>query len=294
MPRPHPDDSAEDVTRCRGRREDYQDVFEDVEDEPAFSEEEERPRRRKAAQEAKPRRGKKHEEEEEEESEDDGYGKQLVVHKDKKKSKSSGKEVVRRKKHQTTDEEDSSEEEKKREKKSKKKAKARKGEVITKKAWEPVPRDEVDGDFVMLISDELGQNPDKILEGVEDELLLRHTETGEYNIDGFFEEGIFSKKDQKRWSRCVDKLKTNKRKSEILLCSSKVASPSLGFNFDPSYGAGYGPDYDRPGYGPSRRVTTTTVLSPPPQASVGHRQYNPRCPDCVQYQCACHNLPIYL
>ncbi|KAI4177874.1 MAG: hypothetical protein LQ348_005748 [Seirophora lacunosa] len=224
MPRPRGSEYVKDVVQRTRPRGDYVEDFDDLEEEPEFDEEQ--PPRRRAIQKSKGRRVEESEEEEEEEQEeqeeeDDRRGKQLAVRQGKTKSQSKGKEVVRRKKHDTTEEEDSSDEsEKELKKKAKKKTKARKQEVITKKAWEPVPRDEVDRNFIKLVANELGQNPEKILEGIEDDMLQRHTETGEYNIDAFFDTGFFSKKDQKIWKRCVEKLKGNKQKSQILFCSA--------------------------------------------------------------------------
>ncbi|KAL8654616.1 MAG: hypothetical protein Q9210_001400 [Variospora velana] len=265
MPRPSAGDYAEDVPRRPTPRKGYEEDFGD-EDEESQYEEEERPRRGKGPVRSKPKRVQESEEEEEEEEvDDDARGKQVVIRKATKKPKSSGKEIVRRKKQESTTEEDSSDEsEKELKKKAKKKTKARKAEVITKKAWEPVPRDEVDRNFINLVADELGQNKAKIMEGIEDDMLQRHTETGEYNMDAFFDTGFFSKKDQKNWQRCVEKLKGNKQKSRILFCSAKTESlgGGLGACYGPSYGPihaapGYCPSYG-PSYGPSRTHMTST------------------------------------
>ncbi|KAI4086314.1 MAG: hypothetical protein LQ344_007661 [Seirophora lacunosa] len=308
MPRPRGSEYVKDAVQRTGPRGDYVEDFDDLEEEPEFDEEQ--PPRRRAIQKSKGRRVEESEEEEEEEQEeeDDRRGKQLAVRQGKTKSQSKGKEVVRRKKHDTTEEEDSSDEsEKELKKKAKKKTKARKQEVITKKAWEPVPRDEVDRNFIKLVANELGQNPEKILEGIEDDMLQRHMETGEYNIDAFFDTGLFSKKDQKIWKRCVEKLKGNKQKSQILFCSATTKSlddgwradygPNHGPGYGPAHGPGYGPGYGPsiatirspgygPGYGPSgMRTTTTMVLAEPTR---GHRTYNPYCPSCAEARMPCH------
>ncbi|KAL8973722.1 MAG: hypothetical protein Q9197_002036 [Variospora fuerteventurae] len=281
MPRPSAGDYAEDVPRRPTHRKDYEEDFGDEDEESQYDEE--RPRRGKGPVRSKPKRVQESEEDEEEEDEDeDARGKQIVVRKATKKPKSSGKEIVRRKKQESTKEEDSSDEsEKELKKKAKKKTKARKAEMITKKAWEPVPRDEVDRDFINLVADELGQNKAKIMEGIEDDMLQRHTETGEYNMDAFFDTGYFSKKDQKNWQRCVEKLKGNKQKSRILFCSATTESLGGGL------GAGYGPSYG-PGYGPSRTHMTTTYVVGLPERTRGHRTYNPNCPHCYRYVMPCH------
>ncbi|KAI4129707.1 MAG: hypothetical protein LQ338_002091 [Usnochroma carphineum] len=277
MPRPRPEEFAEDVPRRRGGRDDHKDAFDDSEDEPEFEMSEKHPRRPPPKRKPHYVDDEEDEEDEDEEEDDDRHNKQMVLRKPKHSSKSKGKEVARRKKHDTTDDEDSSDEEdKKREKKAKKKAKARKKEVITKSAWEPVPREELDGDFVQLVKQELGHDPRKILEGLEDDLLLRHTETGEYNIDAFFDEGVFSRKDEKKWKQCVKKLKTNKRRSEVLFCAAKVESP----------GPSYAPSY----FGQARTRPTTTVLVPPPGLTRGHLSFNPHCRDCLEWQRPCHEV----
>ncbi|KAL9016237.1 MAG: hypothetical protein Q9185_006406 [Variospora sp. 1 TL-2023] len=288
MPRPHAEDHAEDIPRRPNTRKGYEEDFGDEEEE----EEEARPRRRKV----KPKANRTEESEEGSEyEEEDRRGKQLVVRQGNKKSRSTGKEVVRRKKDDTTEDEDSSDEsEKELKRKAKKKMKARKKEVITKKTWEPVPRDEVDRDFINLVADELGQNEAKIMEGIEDDMLQRHTETGEYNMDAFFDTGFFSKKDQKNWQRCVEKLKGNKQKSKILFCSATTGSlgDGLGPGYRPSHGhihaaPGYNPSYG-PSYGPSRAHMTTTYVVGFPKRTRGHRTYHPNCPDCYRYIMPCH------
>ncbi|KAL8941923.1 MAG: hypothetical protein Q9216_001951 [Gyalolechia sp. 2 TL-2023] len=266
--RPTADDFEDEAPRRRGRREDHHDDFEEIADEPEFEEEvEQRPPRRKAAHRRKPRRVEEDEEgeEEEEDSDDDHHGKQLVVRSQKKK-KSSGKEVARRKKREPSEEEDSSEEEKKTKKKAKKKSKARKEEVVTKAAWEPVPRDEMDLDFIGFISDELGHHQDKIWECLEDDLILRHTETGEYNIDACFDEGNFSMKDKKQWKRAVSKLKTSTNRDGVLFCSATAHSAA------PGYGSSYGPG----------RAARGARAHMPAVTARGHRRYHPYCRDCEE------------
>ncbi|KAL8763905.1 MAG: hypothetical protein Q9184_000348 [Pyrenodesmia sp. 2 TL-2023] len=258
MPRPRKEEYADDGPCRPGPRKEYGEEYDDVEDAPDFEEPKQHPRPRKATPKRKPQYVDDDEDEELEEDDDDhdDRNKQLVVRKPKKTSKSKGKELMRRKKEDITEEEDSSsssEEDKKAEKKAKKKAKARNKEVITKKAWEPVPRGELDLDFVALVAEELGHARAKIHEGLEEELIQRHTETGEYNIDAFFDNGIFSAKDKKKWKQCVSQLKANKNKSEVLFCSFKDQSPNLGYapSHVPSYDPGYAPGY-APGYGTTR------------------------------------------
>lgn len=288
MPRPRKEEYADAGPRRPAPRKEYGEEYDEVEDAPDFEEPEQHPRPRKATPKRKPQYVDDDEEEEleEDEDDDDGRNKQLVVRKPKKTSKSKGKELVRRKKDDTTEEGDSSsssEEDKKAEKKAKKKAKARKKEVITKKAWEPVPRGELDPDFVALVADELGHARGKIHEGLEEELIQRHTETGEYNIDGFFDNGIFSAKDKKKWKQCVSKLKANKKKSEVLFCSFKTESPNL------CYAPSYVTSYD-PGYGTTRVYGAPQTLVVPAQLTRGHRQYNPHCLNCAGYGRPCHEL----
>lgn len=292
MPRPRKEEYENDGPRRPVPRKEYGEEYDEVEDAPDFEEPEQRSRPRKATSKRKPQYVEDDEEEELEEEDDgnDGRNKQLVVHKPKKTSISKGKELVRRKKADTTEEEDSpssSEEDRKAVKKAKKKAKARKKEVVTKKAWEPVPRGELDFDFVTLVVKELGHAPGKIQEGLEEELIQRHTETGEYNIDGFFDSGIFSAKDKKKWKQCVSKLKANKQKSEVLFCSFKDASPNIGYTpgYIPSYDTGYGP-----GYGTTRVYGAPQTLVVPAQLTRGHRQYNPYCRDCTGYGRPCHEV----
>ncbi|KAL8919083.1 MAG: hypothetical protein Q9208_006967 [Pyrenodesmia sp. 3 TL-2023] len=293
MPRPRKEEYADNGPRRPGPRKEYGEEYDEIEDEPYFEEPEQHSRPRKATPRRKPQYVVDDEEEEleDDDDDDDGRNKQLVVRQPKKKSKSKGKELVRRKKADTTEEEDSSsssEEDRKALKKANKKAKARKKEVVTKKAWEPVPRGELDVDFVTLIVEQLGHAPGKIYEGLEDELIQRHTETGEYNIDGFFDNGIFSAKDKKKWKQCVSQLKANKQKSEVLFCSFKDASPTVGYA--PSHIPGYDPGYG-PGYGTTRVVYgAPKTLVVPTQPTHGHRQYNPHCPECAGYGRPCHEV----
>ncbi|KAI4117895.1 MAG: hypothetical protein LQ345_001958 [Seirophora villosa] len=283
MPRPRGSEYVKDVVQRTRPRGDYVEDFDDLEEEPEFDEKQ--PPRRRAIQKSKGRRV-----EESEEEEDDRRGKKLAVRQGKTKSQSKGKEVSEKEL-----------------KKKAKKTKARKQEVITKKAWEPVPRDEVDRNFINLVANELGQNPAKILEGIEDDMLQRHTETSEYNIDAFFDTGFFNKKDQKIWKRCVEKLKGNKQKSQILFCSATteslddgwraVCGPNHGPGYGPAHGPGYGPGNGPsiatirspgygPGYGPTgMRTTTTTVVAEPTR---GHRTYHPYCPNCAEARMPCH------
>ncbi|KAL9006845.1 MAG: hypothetical protein Q9188_000376 [Gyalolechia gomerana] len=273
--RPPAGDYEDEAPWRRGRREDHHDDLAETEDKAVFEDEaEERLPRRKVAHKHQAHRAEEDEDEEEDDTDDDHHGKQLMVRSQKKK-KSTGKEVARIKKHETSDEESSSEEEKKAKKKAKKKSNARKSEMITKAAWEPVPRDEMDQYFVDLICDELEHRERKIWDCVDDEQILRHTETGEYNIDACFEEGAFSVKDKKRWKQAVSKLKTNINKAEILFCSAIAKSA----------GPGYGPSYG-PIHGPSRPTRTAAVYMPAAEVR-GHRHYNPRCHHCDECGVGC-------
>ncbi|KAI4208260.1 MAG: hypothetical protein LQ346_000140 [Caloplaca aetnensis] len=298
MPRPQKEDYAEGTSRRRGAREDYHDEHDGLEEESAFDHEEGPPRRSKALQKST----RRHADDDEadglsEDSESDRPVKKMPRGKGKGKSKSAGMELVLRKKapepSSEEDEEESSSDEEppKRKGKKKSKGKARKEETITKKAWEPVPRDEVDPDFFNLLVHELGQRSDKIWQGIEDNLLERHSETGEYNISGFFEDGVFSKKDKKKWDSVVQKLKQSKTNSRKLFCSIKTEEetyhPPAGPVHRGNYGAAYGPAYGSaysPAYSPGPR-TVVAVTAP----TLGHRQYNPRCLDCTEYGRPCHH-----
>lgn len=304
--RPTAGDFEDEAPRRRGRREDHHDDFEEAEDEPVFKEVEEPPHRHQSTRkhhqkarhlaegdededeetEERPRRHKsthKHkgkarqlEEEDDDEDddndedddEDDDRGKQLVLHPQRKK-KSHGKEVTRRKKHHTSEEESMSEDEKRAKRKASMKSKARKSEMIMKAKWEPVPADEMDGYFVGFLRDLLGHHEMKIWECVEEELILRDSETGEYNIDPCFEQGSFSKKDQRRWKETVKKFKKDKHGAELLFCSAIAKGP------------GYGPSY-----GPPAAVYVPAV------DKLGHTRYNPHCSFCVRYGVECAVVPV--
>ncbi|KAL9593512.1 MAG: hypothetical protein Q9219_007517 [cf. Caloplaca sp. 3 TL-2023] len=283
MGRPHDDDLVEAATRRRGPRKDYRDEFVDSgEDQPEFDEEPEERPRRKAASKRQAQRSRDYEGEEDEDDDDD-RGKQLVVRK-----KSKGKEVAKKKNMKVeSSDEDSTEEEKKARRKAKRKSKARKNEVITKAAWEAVPREDLDEDFVEIVCRELGHHPKKVLQGVEEDLLLRHTETGEYNIDAFFDQGVFSKEDKKKWKRAVDKLKKSKKAAQSLYCDA-VVNPGG----EPEGSVYYTPGramYAPPGYGPSRRPPPTAVYVQA-EPSGGHRRYNVYCRECRVFGQPCGNV----
>ena len=279
MGRPRPED-YEDRQERRPPRQDYREDFVDDVDEPEFEEPEERRPRQKSTKKPSHRPAREEEEDmEEEEEEDDARYKQVAVR--RKPSKSKGKELARRKSRREPsedeeDEEDSEEEDKKQKKKAQKKQKRREAEMIVKSAWEPVPRDELDMDFVFLVSEELGHDPDKILEGVEEEMVQRHTETGEYNIAAFFEQGYFSKRDEKKWKSAVAKLKRNKEKSRVLYCST-IAEPN---------GGGYG-YMTRPQRVPMPVAYYPPPPPPPPAPARGHRRYDPYCPHCEDFGMPC-------
>ncbi|KAL8909913.1 MAG: hypothetical protein Q9171_004769 [Xanthocarpia ochracea] len=192
MPRPRAQDTHEDEYRGSGRRDKHVDDH-DEDDQPEY-EHEERPRRTKSDKKPKPRHVSEDEEDEEDEDEED---EDEDDHRHKKQLE------VARKKRDDSSEESSEEETKRKEKKKKKKSKSREEETIRIDKWELVHRSEVDPDFVQLVADELGHHVNKILEGIEKDYLRRHTQTGLYNIDRFFENHMFGKLDKQNWERVV-------------------------------------------------------------------------------------------
>ncbi|KAL8820250.1 MAG: hypothetical protein Q9223_001482 [Gallowayella weberi] len=246
-------DAEEDKYRRRGRRDDEPEDYEE-EDQPVYEHEEPR-RRGKAGAMRKPQRAYSDEEAEEEESEDDDRRhKQLVVRKKSKKGKSSGKQVARKKRQESSDRRREAQEEEK--PKKKRKGKSHKKETVEVLKWEPVSIKDVDPEFLKLVLYELGVVPKKLEKGIEKGLLVRDTQTGEYNIDRFFEKGILSASDKKSWKKLLAQNKNDPR----LIHSTHT-------------GRG----------GPSRRMAPTVVLMDtrpygPPQ---GHTRFNPMCEECL-------------
>ncbi|KAL8680309.1 MAG: hypothetical protein Q9186_003491 [Xanthomendoza sp. 1 TL-2023] len=270
-------DAEEDRHRRRGRRAEEPEDYDD-DDQPEY--EHEQPRRRgKSNAVPKSRRVHSDEEAEEEESEDDdAHHKQIVVRKKSKKGKSSGKQVARKKRQESSDseaetsEEESEEEEKP--KKKKKKSKSHKKETVEILKWEPVSINDVDPDFITFVIYELGVVPKKFEDGIKKGLLLRDSQTGEYNIDRFFEKGILSASDKKSWKKLLAQNKNDPR-----LISSAHAG----------------------GGGPSRRldprmtIMTTPLVGPgmtrmdrrsfaPPR---GHTRFDPGCEECADCRGPC-------
>lgn len=271
MGRPRASEAEEDRHRRRGRRDD--ELEEDDEDEQLTFEYEER-RHRKASTAKKSRYADDEEEDDDEGSaeEDSHRHKQLVVHQKSKKGKSRGKEVAR-KKHEVvseseeeSSEQESSEEEeksKKKKKKNKKKGKALKSETVEIKVWVAVLPGEVDHDFARLVIGALDIVWEKFDDGVDEGFLLRNTQTGEYNIDRFFEEGVFSHRDKKKWKELVAKIKKDPRRKPVLFDRFKTGQEG------PSMAQG-------PSMAPMGR-----------QRRGGHTRFNPHCLDCLEFDEPC-------
>ncbi|KAL8785174.1 MAG: hypothetical protein Q9213_003521 [Squamulea squamosa] len=278
--------SDEEEPRASGRRDRDDDDF-DEEDQPAY-EHEKPPRRSKSNRQAKSRhvaaeeedeedeKDKEDEEDEEDEEDkersdedDDRHKKQLVVRgKSRNKGKSSGREVARRKHKDSASEEESSEEEPKR---KSKKGKSSKEETLKIDKWEVVHQSNVDADFVEILVRELDQNKKKIFEGIERGYLRCHTINGEYNIDKYFEKGIFSERDKKNWTRIVKKRMASPQLKQGLFNSAKtgeiVDSPMMHMGMmGGSYrGSSMGGHY----------------------LMDDHARFEPRCPDCRSLGHAC-------
>ncbi|KAL8808208.1 MAG: hypothetical protein Q9182_000272 [Xanthomendoza sp. 2 TL-2023] len=264
MGRPGAHGAGEDSHRRRGRHDDEPEDY-DEEDQP--EDEHEEPRRRgKSGAMRKPRRAFSDEEAEEEESEeDDRRHKQLVVRKKSKKGKSSGKQVARKKRQESSESEEETPDESEEEEKPKKKAKgkSRKKETVEVLKWEPVSINDADPEFLNFVVYELGVVPKKLEKGVEKGLLLRDTQTGEYNIDRFFEKGILSVSDKKSWKKLLAQNKNDPR----LFHSSHNARG-----------------------GPSRRVAPSVMLidtRPVRPLPRGHAHFKPSCDECIYYGGPC-------
>lgn len=286
MGRARAHDSDEDEPRSsrhRGRG-DSED-----EDQPEYDYEK-RPRRGKSDKHSRARDASADEqdEEDEEDSEEDSrrHKKQLVVREKSKKAKSSRKQVARKKRDDSSDSSaESSEEETKREKEKKQRKKRMSkshddDEIIKISKWEDVHRDEVDRDFVNMLSEELGHHTMKIYEWIEQDLLRRHTQTGEYNIDLMFERGVLGRVDKEKWESYVKKAQGNPHRKRVLYSSVKtgeVVFDAMGTSMH-TMGASMHP------MGPSMRPTGRRGDS---DGWGIHIDFDPRCPDCRRFGAPC-------
>ncbi|KAI4205863.1 MAG: hypothetical protein LQ350_000048 [Teloschistes chrysophthalmus] len=222
--------------------------------------------------------------EDDEDEEEEVYQKQTVVHKGKKKAKSSGKEVARRHKQESSGEEEEGEEEdssdaekkKKKKKKLKQKTKARKKEVVTKKAWEPCSFQEIDPPFLELMSRTLHVQGEKLDKYIIKGKVERHTETGEYNIDAILDGGYIPDKAKSQWKAKVKELKQDPKKAKILYCSLVTEGDGMMM-------AAAGPSRTR-AYAPPVYGQRTLV-------AVGHRTFDPGCYDCQMDGIPCAYSP---
>ncbi|KAL8759144.1 MAG: hypothetical protein Q9199_000964 [Rusavskia elegans] len=258
------------------------------EDQPEYDYEK-RPRRGKSDKHSRARDASadEQEEEDEEDSEEDSrrHKKQLVVREKSKKAKSSRKRVARKKRDDSSDSSaESSEEETKREKEKKKekkrKSKSHNDEIIKISKWEDVHRDEVDRDFVNMLSEELGHHIMKIYEWIEQNLLRRHTQTGEYNIDLMFERGVLGRVDKEKRESYVKKAQGNPQRKRVLYSSVKtgeVVFDAMGTSMH-TVGPSMHP------MGPSMRPTGRRGDS---DGWGIHIDFHPRCPDCRRFGAPC-------
>ncbi|KAL8769148.1 MAG: hypothetical protein Q9209_004782 [Squamulea sp. 1 TL-2023] len=264
-------DTDEEEPRASGRRDRVADDY-DEEDPPAY-EHEKPPRRSESTRKAKSRHVEDEEEDDEDDEgsdeDDDRHKKQLVIRgKSSKKGKSSGREVARRKHKDSASEEESSDEEPK---PKSKKGKSRKEETLKIDKWEVVHQSNVDADFVEILVRELDQNKKKIFEGIERGYLRCHTINGEYNIDKYFEKGIFSDRDKKNWARIVKKRMASPHLKQGLYNSSKtgeiVGPPMMPIGM-------MGGSYRGSSMGRHYHMDD-------------HTRFEPRCPDCRSLGEAC-------
>ncbi|CAL8582876.1 hypothetical protein XPA_008518 [Xanthoria parietina] len=213
MVRERPQDSEED--KPRGSRHRRRDDFED-EDQPEYDYEK-RPKRGKSEKKSGARVASD-DEPDEEGAEDPRYQQQLVVREKPKKAKSSRKQIAPKKRDGSSESStEASEEEPKREKeKEKRKSKFAEDETIMVPKWEVVHPGEVDEDFVDRLVGVLGHHPHKIEGWIEENLLRRHTQTGEYNIDLMFEQGVLARADKKKWESYLKKAPKNPQLSQAL------------------------------------------------------------------------------
>ncbi|KAL8952805.1 MAG: hypothetical protein Q9222_001309 [Ikaeria aurantiellina] len=224
------------------------------------------------------------------ESDDDGPDPrhmQLVQSAKDKKSQGHSKALMKKsKKHESSDDEDSdedssSEDERKAEKKVKKKAKknAKKLQKATvkQKLYETVDKNELDHPFIKFVAELLDVSPKKMLKGVEQGYLMANTQTGEYNIDQFFDQRVFSGEDKKTWKTGVEKAKTNN--PNILICS--LYKPGGGKGEHMARGPPVGHGAPSAGYG------VPSVGYGAPSVIVGHPYYNDYCQLCRRSGHAC-------
>ncbi|KAL8713334.1 MAG: hypothetical protein Q9220_002533 [cf. Caloplaca sp. 1 TL-2023] len=263
MGRPRPDDVEDPRSRYpRPRDEEYDDegaVFEEEYQHPKPSSKKIRPGRMEVP-------------DDDDEPDDPRFMQVARVPKNGKSQGHSKALTKRSKKHESSgDEEESdesstdSEEERRKKKKAKSKAKKLQNATVKQKLWETVAKDEIDWDFVNFVVDSLGHHENKVLKGVEDGLLLANTQTGEYNIEQYFDRGTFSKEDKKIWKKAVEK----KKGSAFLICSA----------YKPEGGGGRG--------GAQPMAADPYRLHAPPPVTSFHRHYNHRCIDCRVFGVAC-------
>ncbi|KAL8658277.1 MAG: hypothetical protein Q9226_001124 [Calogaya cf. arnoldii] len=278
MARARAHESDEDEPRHRGRD------SSDDEDQPEYDYEQ-RPRRGKSDRKSRAREPSDDEEPEEDEEDSDEeshrHKKQLVVRKKSKKGKSSDKEIAREKRHDSDDSSfESSEEETKREKKKGKRKKSKSKshddeDTLKISKWEYVHRDEVDADFLDTFTETLGVHPGKFYNWVEQDLLRRHTQTGEYNVDLMFERGVLAREDKKAWEGFVRKAQNNPQRKRILYSTMKtgelVYTEAIGPSMRHMERRG---DYDDFGMDSGPGL-------------MGHADYNRRCHDCRHFGGAC-------
>ncbi|KAL9000987.1 MAG: hypothetical protein Q9169_000471 [Polycauliona sp. 2 TL-2023] len=261
------------------RRRDWDHDDSDGDEEPAYDYQDP-PRRSKSHQKTGGRHAAQEQEDEDDEDDEEESderprrnNKQLAVRQKSRKSKSSGKQVARKKRQESENSSsESSEEEvkRKKEKKKKRQSKSHDEETITRAKWEVVDNSEVDRDFVQILVEELGHHPQKIHEWIGADYLRRHTETGEYNIDLMFDEGVLAPKDKKKWESYVKKAQNDPRRKRKLYNTKKTGETVIG---RPSMMA------------PSMMGMHSMGTSMRPRG--GHSYYDPRCDDCYYVGDAC-------
>ncbi|KAI4219952.1 MAG: hypothetical protein LQ349_008211, partial [Xanthoria aureola] len=202
----------------------------------------------------------------EEGAEDSRHEQQLVLREKSKKAKSSRKQFAPKKRDGSSDSStEASEEEPKREKekekRKKRKSKFDEDETIMVRKWEVVHPDEVDEDFVDRLVGVLGHHPLKIHGWIEENLLRRHTQTGEYDIDLMFERGVLARADKKKWEGYLKKAQRNPQLSQALynlFKARRVVFDAMRVSMGSTGRRG-----DSAGFVPHLNVN-----------------YDPRCPDC--------------
>ncbi|KAL8873724.1 MAG: hypothetical protein Q9174_000855 [Haloplaca sp. 1 TL-2023] len=182
-----------------------------------------------------------------EDDEDDDFtsrrGKQVAI-----APKKSNKEVRRRRQTEETDEEseepDSSEEDRKLKKREKKRSQKRGKEEIVIKAWEKCPKEQIDDAFIELVAHVTDMDISKIAK-IAEKHLERHTQTGEYNLDGLYHSRKIAPDDVKKLKKDIRERKksADRSRSGVLYCTAITKDVILD-DFD------YRPPPRRPGYGP--------------------------------------------